>query len=180
MGEPIRKRVGVNEREGAAFWRSPTPRQRLTGQRHAKRRPRLVSFVAMLYSFRHSPMRTLVPLDRAVFSFLGLEISGDLGDYTMWRTRRGKVVCYPRTVPGEPASPAQQLHRQHFRESLARWQLLSKQEKHDYELASLRCSLPMTGHNLWIRWTFAGNLDEARTIERLSGITLTLPPELSP
>jgi hypothetical protein len=124
-------------------------------------------------------MKTTVPLDRAMFTFLGLEISGDLGDFTMWRTRRGKIVCYPRTVPGEPPSAAQVVHRRHFRESVARWNLLSAPEKADYESASKACSLPMTGHNLWIRWTFAGTLGEARTIERISGFTLTLPPELA-
>jgi len=125
-------------------------------------------------------MKTIVPLDRAMFTFLGLEISGDLGDFTMWRTRRGKIVCYPRTVPGEPPSPAQVAHRQHFRESVNRWKLLTPQQKSDYESAALLCSLPMTGHDLWIRWTFAGTQSEARTIEHLSGIVLVYPPELPP
>lgn len=124
-------------------------------------------------------MKTTVPLDRAMFTFLGLEISGDLGDFTMWRTRRGKIVCYPRTVPGTVPSVAQQNHRQHFRESVARWNLLTPQQKADYESASKALSLPMTGHDLWIRWTFAGSLAEANTIQRLSGFTLILPPELS-
>jgi hypothetical protein len=123
-------------------------------------------------------MRTITELDRAAFSFLGLEVSGDLADVTMWRTRRGKIVCYPRTVPGEPASPPQLLHRVHFFQSVERWKLLTPSQKADYEEAAKRCSLPMTGHNLWIRWTFAGNASEKATIERLSGITLIAPPEL--
>ena len=124
-------------------------------------------------------MKTVVPLDRAMFTFLGLEISGDLGDFTMWRTRRGKIVCYPRTVPGKVPSVSQQNHRQHFRESVQRWNLLTKQQKADYESASLRCSLPMTGHDLWIRWTFAGCIGEAQTIERLARVALVYPPELT-
>jgi len=114
-----------------------------------------------------------------MFTFLGLEISGDLGDVTMWRTRRGKIVCYPRTVPGKVPSIAQQNHRQHFRESVARWMLLTNCEKQHYEDASRKCSLPMTGHDLWIRWTFAGTIAEAQTIERLAGVKLVYPPELS-
>jgi hypothetical protein len=123
-------------------------------------------------------MRTIVPLDRAMFSFIGLAISGDVGDFTMWRTRRGRLVMYPRTVPGKVPSIGQQNHRQHFRESLGRWRLLSPQQRAAYEDVSLRLSLPMTGHNLWIRWTFAGSLAEAQTLQRLAGVVLSLPPEL--
>jgi hypothetical protein len=113
-----------------------------------------------------------------MFGLLGLEISGDLGDFTMWRTRRGKIVVYPRTVPGKVPSVAQQNHRQHFRESVQRWNALLPDEKDAYERASKTLSLPMTGHDLWIRWTFAGSLAEAETIQRLAGVALTLPPEL--
>lgn len=124
-------------------------------------------------------MRTIVPLDRAMFSLLGHTISGDLGDMTIWRTRRGRIVSYPRTVPGTVPSPPQQNHRAHFRESAARWKLLPAQARADYEAVSLRLSLPMTGYNIWIRWTFAGSKREAQTLMHQTGITLSLPPELS-
>lgn len=113
-----------------------------------------------------------------MFGLLGMEISGDLGDYTLWRTRRGKIVCYPRTVPGKPPSPPQQAHRLHFAESVRRWHQLTPQQKADYERMANASSLCMTGHNLWIRWTFAGSRAEAETLMRTAGVSVPLPPEL--
>lgn len=117
-------------------------------------------------------MKTLVPLDRPMMSLIGLSISGDLGDYTLFKTRRGKLVAYPRTVAGEPPSAPQVAHRAAFAVLVHRWNAFTSEQRTAYEAASQQCSLMMTGHNLWIHCAFKQDEAEIRTIERLTGQTL--------
>lgn len=178
-GEPPPSTAAIDGRAPAASsWRLAA------SLRVSVKRPRAPPAFSLsshpLHSFRPGiAMKTVVPLDRAMFTFLGLEISGDLADYTMWRTRRGRLVCYPRTVPGKPPSPAQQAHRARFAQACAAWAALPASARSAYEEAAKRCSLPMTGHNLWIRWTFTGDLHEALAIQSFSGLSFPLPARLN-
>lgn len=108
------------------------------------------------------------------WNLIGLQVSGDFGDTTIYTDRYNRKVVYPKSPPKEPPSPAQVQSRDAFRAAQASWAALSVVEKAALENACRRTSIPLTGQNLWIHCQLTGDSQAYTTIQRQSGITL--PP----
>ena len=114
-----------------------------------------------------------------VVKWLGVDLSGDLGDWTIYRTRRGKIVFFPRSPPKEPASPKQIAQRLRFSTSMANWVATSATVKSQWEQVTLRLSVCATGHNLYL--SCAMNPDRRQVasqltrVLKLTGISLSAP-----
>lgn len=112
-----------------------------------------------------------------VVKLLGLDLSGDLGDWTIYRTRRGKIVYFPRSPPKEPASAKQLAQRLRFSTAMAHW--VADGSKHDWERVSLLLSVCATGHNLYL--SCAMNPDRRQVtaqlarVHTITGISLSVP-----
>lgn len=111
-------------------------------------------------------------------SLLGVALSGDLGDLTIYQTQRGRTVAFPRTKPQKPPSPPQNTQRYRFRLAVDAWHALPSDQQAAYELVTRRLGIVMTGLNLWIHWSLCPNPDEFATIVHQAGLTLTPPPQL--
>ncbi len=109
------------------------------------------------------------------WNLIGLSVSGDFGDVTIYTDRFGKKVVFPKSPPKKPASPAQVIQRAAFRSAQSNWSSLSPQEKKNLELSTQILSLCMTGQNLWIHVLLKGSITLLSTIERQSGVTLPRP-----
>lgn len=111
-------------------------------------------------------------------SLLGMHIAGDLGPLTLYQTKRGKVVAFPRAPPKSPPTAAQQLQRFRFRRTVETWHDLSDLQRDSYQQAVNACSLCMTGMNLWIHFCLCWNPAFFATVQRQAGLSLFPPPSL--
>lgn len=110
-----------------------------------------------------------------LFSLFGLVIWGDFADLTLYRSKRGKVVFFPKTYPTGPGSPLQQAQRNRLKAAAADWIALTDAERSQWELASRRASLCSTGYNLYLHWQLTKDDSAIATLERQTHTTL-LPP----
>jgi hypothetical protein len=106
---------------------------------------------------------------------LGLNVSGDLGAYTLYTNRNRKLVVYPRSPPQVPATPQQLAQRARFAAAIANWTAAPAATKYAYEAITLRLSIPMTGLNLWIALSFRNDQQLLDTLTRQSAIYAPLP-----
>lgn len=108
------------------------------------------------------------------WQIIGLQVSGDFGDLTIYTDRYGKKIPFPKSPPKEPPSAAQLAVRSAFKTAQAEWKALTANQKAALETACRKTSVPLTGQNLWIHCRTTNDWDAYATIQRQSGITL--PP----
>jgi len=111
-------------------------------------------------------------------SMLAYDVSGDLGPLTLYRSKNGTTVAFPRSPPKRPPTPAQLTQRKRFQDAMLAWNALTVEQQRAYEHATLVLSLPLTGLNLWIHFCLVHDLTALHTIELQSRTTLTEPPQL--
>jgi len=101
-----------------------------------------------------------------LFNFLGLVAWGDIGELTVYKSKRKKVVWLKKTYPDKPASPAQLDRRAYWSAATAAWRALTQTQRTQWNLAARRASLCAHGFNLWMFWQINGDLAAIRTLER--------------
>lgn len=111
-------------------------------------------------------------------SILGLHVAGDLGPLTIYQTRKGKIVAFPKAPPCKPPSPAQLVQRYRFARSIETWHLLAKSDQALYELVVQKLSLCLTGMNLWMHFCLCPDDGVFATLQQQAGITLYPTPRL--
>lgn len=104
--------------------------------------------------------------------YLGLVAWGDIGETTVYKTKRGKVVWLKKTYPDKPASPKQLARRAIWSAAAAAWKALTATQRNQWELASRRASLCMHGFDLWMHWSLTGDDAAMETLERQTHTTL--------
>lgn len=103
---------------------------------------------------------------------MGFRPTGDLGPWTFYTDKRGTPVWFIKAPPTKPPTD-RQLHIQGMMAEFARnWTSLPKETKMNWERASKRTSLKLTGYNLYQWWRWRKNRRVIETIEKQSGITL--------
>ena len=112
---------------------------------------------------------------RNVLSCLGLVYSGDIGQLTVYRSKRGKLVVFKKTWPKEIPSAEQTVLRAKFTAAAEAWKALTPQARAQWELATRRTSLCMHGYDLFVHHQLVGDDMAIKAIERQSQTTL-LPP----
>lgn len=110
--------------------------------------------------------------ERSLFSLFGLLIWGDFGPFTMYKSKRGKIVVFAKTWPQKPASERQAQLRAAFKEASQAWNELSQVQQDKWHLAATRLSLPMHGYDLFMHWKLQPDDTYIRTIEHQSKIDL--------
>jgi len=110
-----------------------------------------------------------------LFHLMGMVAWGDIGPFTMYKNKNGKVVVFLKTIPGKPASELQTHYRNRFAAGCILWQMLSPSERDDWNLATSRLSIPLTGHNLFLSFILRPDDQALATINRQSGIDLANP-----
>lgn len=105
---------------------------------------------------------------------MGLITWGDIDHLTMYKNKRRQVVVFSKTRPEKPPSPLQTHYRTLFRAAIADWNNLPPGERAPWHVAVRRCSLPLTGFNLYLAFKLSPDPAGLATIERQSRTTLTL------
>lgn len=109
-------------------------------------------------------------------SAIGMVVSGDLAGMTIYTDRFCRKVFFPQAPPDKPPSPLQVKQRARFSQAMADWYAQNDQVKADWEQITLRASLIMTGHNLWLHIALTGNLTLLHTLIRQTGVAVADPP----
>ena len=109
-------------------------------------------------------------------NILGLIVSGDINGISIYTDRHGRKIAYEKAPPTKPASVLQALQRGRFRDAMANWKAATTAIKTDWENASLKASLCMTGLNMWLHFSLKGRTEALFTISSQTGITLSMPP----
>lgn len=108
----------------------------------------------------------------SVTNLLGMRLSGDIGEYSVYTDRYGRKVWYYYTPPAKPPTPAQVRCRARFAEAHRTWKALTSEQKAALEDASRKLSLTITGKNLWMSAALTNKPSQYLTVERQSGIPL--------
>ncbi len=111
------------------------------------------------------------------WNYIGLEVSGDVGNLTIYTNKNGKKVAFPKSPPKEPPSERQVNQRLKFKNGQKAWTNLTDQVKSNLEEATKKVNAPLTGQNIYISSHIRKNNDDLITFERQSGITLPRVPE---
>jgi hypothetical protein len=91
---------------------------------------------------------------------------------TVYRTRRGKLVLFPKTAPKTPAGPLALRNQNRFRLAAAAWRQLPTVVRQAWTKAAHIASLGCTGYNLFIAWQMKGDRAMVATVERATGLIL--------
>lgn len=103
---------------------------------------------------------------------LGIRAQGDIAGMTVYRTKRGKQVIFPKTRPKAPPGPLALRNQNRFRLAAAAWLAIGLAGQLVWKKAALRAHLGVTGYNLFIAWQMKRDREMIRTIERLTGEVL--------
>ncbi len=106
------------------------------------------------------------------WQLMGIWVSGDVGELTIYTDRFGRKVPFPKSPPKEPPSPRQVHQRERFRLAHVAWKALTDVEKEQLELATNRGSVVMTGQNLFISVALNNSQDGLDTLARQTNTTL--------
>lgn len=118
------------------------------------------------------------PRIRRLLPLLGFAVHGDLGDVTMYTTRRRKRVMYPRSPPTSPPSPAQQRQRARFALAVTRYLALPAGTIAEWEALARRLHLIATGQNLWTHLALRWDERAWDVVVRRTGTALVPPLEV--
>jgi hypothetical protein len=104
---------------------------------------------------------------------LGLNTTGDLGPYTIYKSQRGVLVFYPRMPALNPPSPMQTIQRAKWAAAAAGWRAQPPTTRRQWEAAAKKAGLKITGYNLWIYSHSKPDARTYRTVSTQSGIPLS-------
>lgn len=111
---------------------------------------------------------------------IALEVTGDIGDYTLYRNKNYKTVVFPKDWRQDKQSPARETQQTRFKNAQASWSSLDPSEKNNLEEACRQLSMPLTGQNLWIHTALTNDKEGYLTVQSQSGISLPAPPIFVP
>jgi len=103
---------------------------------------------------------------------MGLRPTGDFGPWTFYTDKRGTPVWFIKAPPTSPPTARQLFVRAKLGDFARHWTQQTKQTKMNWERATKRTSLKMTGYNLFQWWLWHNKRKVIETIERQSGIQL--------
>jgi len=110
------------------------------------------------------------------WNLLAMYLSGDLGGYTVYSDRYGRPTWFPKDTPSRPPSQEQIILRQRFAAAQANWKAADAETRANYEAATKKLSMPLTGQNLWISVSMRHDTSGLETVSAQSGLALPTPP----
>lgn len=113
----------------------------------------------------------IIPLTRV----LGYLVTGDLGDFTFYTNRRGRIVFYSKAPPLSPTSPAQRVQRTRMQQAGAAWQNMTPGQRAKWRQAAARCNMPINGPALAAAWIMKPGA-WIETVARQSNVQLPPSP----
>ncbi len=112
--------------------------------------------------------------------YCGIAVMGDVGPFTVWTNKNGRIVVAPRVPPDEPPTPPQIRQRNRFALAMQHWKAETPQVRNDWNLLANRLSLCAFGLNVYISLSLLPDNDKLETANRRARLNLQPPPEIPP
>ena len=107
-------------------------------------------------------------------SLFGLNIQGDFGGMTCYRSARHRFTWFASTTPKVPASIVQTMQRAKWRAMAHVWRSMPLTDRAAWTAAAAAAHIRISGYNLWMHCATTGDEDILATINRQTGSDLTL------
>lgn len=107
-----------------------------------------------------------------LISVLGFNPTGDVGPYTIYTSKRKRIVVFLKAPPTKPPTRRQQIVRNQFRITGWSWSRQTPDVRANWQNAARRSGAKITGYNLYQFYNATGNAQVIRMIERQSGTNL--------
>jgi len=107
-----------------------------------------------------------------LLKFLGFNTQGDLGPWTFYTDKRKNLVFFIKAPPTTGPTWLQKHQRATFQVIAELWQLQTRANRDNWELATIKLRLNLTGYNLFTWYHTVGHRPTLATIERLANLTL--------
>lgn len=117
-------------------------------------------------------MRTIAP---SIWQYFGLVTNGDLGPYTFYRSKRGRLVVFLKTWPADPATYHQQINRNRWRHAATRWRGLGADTRKLWKILATAANLSISGYNLYMHYITGHGTETVKTCQRLTNIDVITP-----
>lgn len=102
--------------------------------------------------------------------FIGFNATGDLGDFTIYTSRRAGTVWFLKAPPKKPATIRQLHYRNQFKLIGAAWNALPAAVRANWTAAAGNARLFISGYNLFTWWQLKRDLPTLNTILRHAGV----------
>jgi hypothetical protein len=102
----------------------------------------------------------------------GWQTQGDVAGFTIYTSRKKRLVWFPIAPPKKFASVGQRIQRERFVQVSFLWQALTDTQKQNWMNAATKARLRIHGYNLFVYYQTTKDEGAIRTIERNTGITL--------
>lgn len=111
-------------------------------------------------------------MKKETINVLGLVVSGDLADMTIYTMKNGTKVFFEKAPPKEPPSPDQLTIRNRWRQAATGWKQLGEEGQRLWRLATTRAHARFTAYNIWVSLFVRPDPSAFQTLQNISGITL--------
>lgn len=108
---------------------------------------------------------------------LGFRPTGDVGQFTLYTNRKGKLVCFLKTRPSKPLTSRQRANNRQFAAIASVWRSMSPASRQAWQQACRQAGLTITAYNLFVYSNMQPDSTTLQTIQRQSGIYLGFPPK---
>ena len=106
------------------------------------------------------------------YNVIGFNPTGDIGDFTVYTSRRRGAVWFLKSPPKKPASYKQLHQRNRFRLIAELWRSLDQSTRDNWRNAALKATLHISGYALFVVYQQKRDPALIETIEMQSGISL--------
>ena len=106
---------------------------------------------------------------KPIMALLGLNPSGDLGDYTVYTSRRKGIVWFVKAPPKCPPTYLQRRQRNAFTLAALCWRRVSSEARRTWSAAARLAGLKCSGYNLFVFFQLTRDRAAIRTIEHQTG-----------
>jgi len=108
----------------------------------------------------------------AIFTLMGFNPTGDLGDLTFYTAANHKPVIFLKAPPTAPPTARQRFVRDRMSYYAAWWSDQTRATKARWNQAARQAHLRMTGYGLWQWWMWHQDKAVLRTIQRQANVDL--------
>lgn len=110
--------------------------------------------------------------DNKILALIGYSVTGDLGPWTFYRSKRGALVFFPRAPALNPPTHRQLVMRDHFKNAAFIWQTLTPTDRTAWMTLATRARLRVTGYNMFVYWRTTSDWSIIQTLMRQTGVTV--------
>lgn len=100
---------------------------------------------------------------------MGLNIQGDIGPFTCYKSRKKRIIWFPKAPPEKPPSLLQRLNHDRWSAAAQFWRNLTPAARSNWTLLAHQANLRISGYNLFLYWFVKNDRSIVDTLIRHTG-----------